>query len=230
MRKVINKIKSFQRNSYKPVIKKYFKWQIGETKFCVFSNDCWGAELYKLLDRPFNTPFIGLMLMSPCYLKLLENPKYYLHLPINFKKESKYPSMNEINSGTSFPLGILGDSGIEIQFLHYGSESIAKDKWDRRVERIDWEHLFIKYDCGKDYADMESVQKFLELPYKNKLVFGKEDFGINDVYMLGNYALDAVVQFKNCFLSFNPIKWISGKFSIEKAGNKTIRRIAFKYL
>lgn len=185
--------------------------KVSNRKFCIFSNDCWGAELYKLLDRPFNTPFIGLMLMSPCYLKFLENPRYYLSLPIVFKKESKYLSMKNINSGTSFPLGVLGESGIEIHFLHYKSEKMAKDKWERRVKRIDWDHLFVKYDCGKDYANKQSVEKFLKLPFENKLVFGKENFGMQDVQVLKKYSHDAVVQFKNCFLSFNPVKSLFGK-------------------
>lgn len=205
--RLINKYDAVQKN----IAIQYYRMQIGNKKFCIFSNDCWGAEMYKLLDRPFNTPFIGLMLMSPCYLKLLENPKYYLSLPLNFVKKSKYDSMQKMGAGNSFPVAMLGDSNIELQFLHYASPTIAKEKWERRIKRIDWENLFIKYDCGKDYADQESVENFLKLPYKNKLVIGKDNFGNDEVFILNNYSYDAVEQFRNCFNSFNPIKWLLGK-------------------
>ena len=221
-------------NRYRIVLKRlltrYFRMKIGERKFCIISNDCWGAEVYKLLKRPFNTPFIGLMLMSPCYLKLLENPKYYVGLPLNFKKDSKYASMQKLKAGISFPLGMLGDTGIEIQFLHYASEDIAREKWERRVKRIDWDNLFIKYDCGKDYADKHSVEKFLSLPYEHKLVFGKEDFGRKEVYVIKNYSLDAVVQFRNCFLNFNPVKWLSGSTLFQNRISTVMSKMAFKVL
>lgn len=230
IRKISNGLIVWYRTFFKSLLNIYFKRKVKDTKFCIFSNDCWGAEIYKMLDRPYNTPFVGLMLMSPCYLKLLENPKYYLNLPLNFIDNSRYESMQKINVGSSFPLAVLGDTDIEIQFLHYESREIAKEKWDRRVKRIDWDHLFIKYDCGKDYADKQSVEKFLDLPFKNKLVFGKENFGIEEVYVSKYYSLDAVVQFKNCFLILNPITWLLNKETIKSRFHKLISKIVYNSL
>lgn len=192
----------------KKIISSYYRFKIGKKKFCIFSNDCWGGELYKLTGRPFNTPFIGLMLMAPCYIKLLEEPAYYLRLPLNFIKSSRYPLMQELNAGSSYPLALLGNSDIEIHFLHYSSENMAREKWERRLQRIDWGNLFVKFDCGKDYADKESVERFIMLPFKNKLIFGKKNFGKKEVIVLNQYNDDAVVQFKNCFENFNPVNWL----------------------
>lgn len=196
----------------KKIISSYYRFKIGKKKFCIFSNDCWGGELYKLTGRPFNTPFIGLMLMAPCYIKLLEQPAHYLNLPLNFINVSRYPLMQKLNSEIDYPIALLGDSDIEIHFLHYASPEIAKEKWERRLKRIDWENLFVKFDCGKDYANKETVNRFLSLPFINKLIFGKENFGRKEVIVLDTYSDDAVMQFKNCFRNFNPVVWLLGKY------------------
>jgi uncharacterized protein (DUF1919 family) len=138
--------------------------------------------------------------------------------------------MQAIKAGINFPVCVLGDSGIEIHFLHYKTEQEAKDKWERRIRRMDWENLFVKYDCGKDYANKESVEKFLNLPYPNKLIFGNEDFGRKEIHVLKKYSFDAVIQFRNCFLSFNPINWLEGEDFKKKTGNGIIRKLAFQYL
>lgn len=229
---LLNKIASNikYRNLIKFILTRYFKNQVGNQKFCIISNDCWGAEMYKLLNRPFNTPFIGLMLMSPCYIQLLEDPQYYLNLPLNFISQSKYSEMQAINSGIKFPLGVLGDSQIEIHFLHYRSREEAKEKWERRLNRIDWNHLFIKYDCNKDYADKEMVERFVKMSHSNKVVFGKENFGCNEVILVDHCPYNAVKQFRSCFLNFNPVGWLKGEAFYKTKWERYIGKLAFKYL
>lgn len=209
---------------------RYFKKQVGNRKFCIISNDCWGAEPYKLLGRPFNSPFIGLMLMSPCYIKLLEDPKNYLKEPLNFKSESRYPEMQQIKSGINFPLAVLGDSDIEVHFMHYRSKDEAESKWIRRSNRMDWDNLYIKYDCGKDYATKEDVERFIKMNYANKLLFGKEKFEDSEYIMLKKYDMNARKQFKNCFLNFNPFAWLAGDPSFNNLFQKMIGRLAYKHL
>jgi uncharacterized protein (DUF1919 family) len=226
----VTKSKLWLKKSIRNWLVKNFKRQIGDKKFCIISNDCWGAELYKLLDRPFNTPFVGLMLMSPCYIKMLQKPSFYLSQTLVFKKESRYPEMQEIESGKNFPLATLGESDIEIHFLHYKTIEEAKEKWNRRVSRIDWENLFVKYDCGKDYASVDTVHAFNELEISNKLIFGKEDFGFKEVTVIRDYPKNAVKQFRSCFLTFSPVGWISGDKEYKSIFQKFIGKLAFKYL
>ncbi len=221
-----NKRSVFIRN----LLVAYFKRRIGNHRFCIISNDCWGAELYKLLDRPYNTPFIGLMLMSPCYIKLLDNLKYYLNEPLNFKSESRYPEMQEIKSGTNFPLATLGNSDIEIHFMHYKSEIEARDKWNRRVKRIDWNNLCVKYDCGKDYASRELAERFMKSNYANRLMFGKNEYEQLEMFLINNYDVNALKQFKNCFLSFDPVGWLLDKPYYKNPIQKLIGSLSFKYL
>jgi uncharacterized protein (DUF1919 family) len=221
-----NKSSAFVRRA----LTNYFKKRIGNRKFCIISNDCWGAELYKLLDRPFNTPFIGLMIMSPCYIKLLQNPQYYLNEPLNFKSESRYPEMQQIKSGINFPLATLGDSDIEVHFMHYLSADEAKSKWSRRCKRMDWGNLFIKYDCGKDYASTKDIETFIRMNYGNKLLIGKERPGNIELFIIKEYNLNGRKQFKNCFLHFDPIGWLKGKPDYSNLLRKKIGQLAYRYL
>ena len=41
--------------------------------------------------------FVGLMLMAPCYIKFLDNPKNYLSSKLTFIEESKYFEMNKLH-------------------------------------------------------------------------------------------------------------------------------------
>lgn len=224
------KIKLHCRKSFKYLLSKYYKKYADNQKFCIISNDCWGAEIYKLLDRPFNTPFIGLMLMGPCYIKLLENLHHNLSRTLVFKLESKYTEMQLIKSGEAFPMALLEGTDIEIHFLHYKTKSEAFEKWNRRVERMDWNNLFIKYDCGKDYGSAELIQRFLNLKVPNKMILGKVNYDFNEVIRIPNYEKDAVQQFKNCFLIFDPIGWLKGETNYTSSFRKKMGRLAFRYL
>ncbi|MDQ6903974.1 MAG: DUF1919 domain-containing protein [Bacteroidota bacterium] len=216
---------------FRQIIINHFRKRIGAKKFCIISNDCWGAEIYKLLNRPYNTPFVGLMMMSPCYIKMLADLKYYLSLPLNFREYSRYPEMQQIESGIKFPLAVLGDTDIEIHFMHFRSENEVREKWARRINRIDWQHLFIKYDCGKDYAERKDVDTFVKMVHLNKLAFGNETFGNKEVIQTKKYSNNGKSQFRNCFLDFNPIEWLNGnplyKNVIQK---KIIGSLAYKFL
>lgn len=214
-------------------LKKYFiKWYVNRlknSKFCIFSNDCWAGEIYKLSKRQFNTPFINLMIMAPCYLKLLENPKTFLSYPLIFIPQSRYAEMNKINSGKAFPLATLGESGIEIHFLHYKNAEDAAKAWERRVKRIDWENVFVKFDCGKDYGDEEIANNILNLPYKKIMIFGSGNYLNEKIISVRKYSNNAVTQFYNCFAEFNPFIWVKyGNIKAENLLEKTFRKFLFK--
>ena len=74
---------------------------------------------------------------------MLNNLDYYLKSggqSLRFVRESKY--IKEFDN--SYPLALLDD--IEIHFLHYQSESEAREKWQRRLARIHWDNLYFKFN------------------------------------------------------------------------------------
>ena len=61
-------------------------------------------------------------------------------------------------------------SDLEVHFMHYHSEQEAKEKWEARSLRLDFDNLFIMMtdkDGGKG-AKYEDPQAFDNLPYRTK--------------------------------------------------------------
>lgn len=222
-------INNYFKLGLKKGLKRYFIYKTRKAKFCIISNDCWGGEVYKLLDREFNTPFIGLFLMGPCYIELLKNLKENIFKRLEFidPKKSKY--VEAIANLELYPIAILEGTSIEIHFLHYNDSLDAEMKWNRRLKRIDFGNIFIKYDCSKDFSDASTIREFSLLEFEHKLIFGNRSCKERNVFRCELYSNDAVKQFRNCFLSFDPIGWILGNANF-KFINKYISLLAYKYL
>ena len=76
----------------------------------------------------------------------------------------------------NIPIGLLDD--VEIMFLHYSTPEEAREKWDRRVRRINWDHLIIKFS-QQNLATIDHLRAVDRLPYKNKIVFTTGDYGLS---------------------------------------------------
>ncbi len=137
-------------------------------QFVIISNNCWGAEIYRSLGLEYNTPFVGLFIYGPDYLKLLKRLDYYLSLELCFTKKS-----NWTGSAMNYPIGKLED--IEIHFVHYINKEEAKTMWERRLTRMqkvkNRNNYYLKI-CDRDLASTDIIKGFHKLPYKNKISFG----------------------------------------------------------
>jgi len=136
--------------------------------FSIISNNCWGGGVYEDLGIKYFTPTIGLFFFAPCYIKFIKDLKLYLSSELQFKNKSKYLS----DADLSYPIGVLRD--IEIHFLHYGSEKEAKEKWDDRKKRINFDNLFISFS-DRDLCTLELALEFDSLSYKNKVFFSAKN-------------------------------------------------------
>ncbi|MGY8915332.1 MAG: DUF1919 domain-containing protein [Flavobacteriales bacterium] len=140
--------------------------------FVIISRNCWGGQIYQWLKLPYNTPFVGLFIYTPCYIKILKNFEHYMSLELGFIEESKYSEYP-----TNYPIGVLDD--VEIHFKHYADEAEARDKWNRRKERMfentDRDNYFFSICSWRGLTDKD-LKEFYELPFKNKLSFDGKDF------------------------------------------------------
>ena len=95
--------------------------------------------------------------------------------------DSKWKDSDQIKNDSKFgeyPIGKLGD--VEIFFLHYKSEKEAAEKWARRVKRINWDRMLIKFN-DQNGCTKKDLEDFLNLPYRNKVFFTSKDWpGILD--------------------------------------------------
>ncbi|MCK0131030.1 DUF1919 domain-containing protein [Flavobacteriaceae bacterium F08102] len=212
MRKLIVFIRRKVRYSLKNILNKKDISRLKDKEFVIISNNCWGGEVYQWFERPYNSPFVGLFLFGPCYLKLVANFDHYMNQPLQFIKKSKYPNNRK------YPIGKLDD--IEIQFSHYKTEEEARSKWNRRTERMkkvqDKSRYFFKI-CDRELCTIDHIEKFHQLPVKNKLSFSVKPLPTprsNHIIMKesfkneGKCVPNGVKTFKLTFIYFNITKWL----------------------
>lgn len=171
-REILNPYLSFYR------LKKLLKLGCSES-FTIISNNCWGGHVYRFFGLPYNSPTVGLFFFAHDYIKFVSNLKRYLSTEINFitLEESKYCNKLKELGGecVECPIAICGD--IEIIFMHYKTPEEALKKWTRRVERMNWNNLIIKFSemngCTED-----DLKAFDSLPYQKKVAFVTRDYGL----------------------------------------------------
>lgn len=157
------------------------KKQLKSTDFTIISNNCWGGMIYESYNLPKESPTVGMFFMADDYIKFLTHLKEYISAPLCFIQpdDSRWKNEDATKGDKrfgSYPVGKLEISiggqteSIEIFFLHYHSEQEAKKKWERRIKRINWDKLLVKFNDQNGCTE-EHIKAFDELPYKNKVCF-----------------------------------------------------------
>lgn len=181
--------------------------------FTLISNNCWGSKVYKDLNIKYNTPFIGLFLYAPCYIKLLKNLNNYLNSELTFVNKSKYELSNQYREKKWYPIGVLGDD-VEVHFLHYKSENEAKEKWTRRKQRMNMENLFIEFS-DRDLCTKELMKEFDNLAFEHKVCFTAKKYPeINCAVQLKEYEKEEYIGniYEDSYIvkkHFDVVNWIN---------------------
>lgn len=86
-------------------------------------------------------------------------------------RKSRYSDILAEKNQLDVPVGILGD--VEIVFLHYKDSAVAKEKWDRRISRINWNNLIYKFSymngCTEKLLNsFESIQGVKKICFVHK--------------------------------------------------------------
>lgn len=190
---------------------RYDRGRIKKCDFTIISNDCWGGQIYKNLGLKYLTPFVGLMVMAPCYIELLTDAPTYLKSSIRFKSESKYEYINTLRKEIDnfFPIGVLRNS-VEIHFMHYSSVQEAEQKWNRRINRINWDRIFVKFDSSKDLCTDELLQAFDKLAYKKICFSAQKNDNIKSLIHIPDWVIDGNAMSRISIKHFDAIDWING--------------------
>jgi uncharacterized protein (DUF1919 family) len=182
--------------------------QLTNRDFTLVSNDCWGAEVYKYFNLPWNTPFIGLFLTADDYLRLVTNLRHYMKSELTFISESRHEAVRELRQRKPYPVGLLGGE-VEVQFLHYHSQEEAAEKWARRTARMNWDNLVVKFDASKDGATTAHAQQFDKLPYRRLTLLKEPIPGLASGVVVKQYTPDGLEQFKASILNFDLPTWLN---------------------
>jgi len=205
------------RDLFKERLSKSDRRDMKDKPFVIISNNCWGAEVYQWYGRSYNSPFIGLYINGPCYHKLLSNFDYYMSQKLVFIEKSKYPQPDW--DKRTYPIANLGD--IEIHFSHHENKEIAREKWERRTERMltvaDKDNYYFKI-CDRR-GNGEFIEAFHKLPYKNKLSYSLKGYkslkNMNHIKVKekakeGNFVVNGKKLYKVTFLYFDLHQWLKG--------------------
>lgn len=174
--------------------------RIKNKDFSIICSNCIGGIIYNRLGLKFLSPTINLWMYQYDYLKFVLDLKKYISLDLEF-----------IESEYNHPVARLGD--ITIYFNHYKTNEEAKNSWDIRKKRINYDNLFlIMYD--KDGLTEEDLKKIKTIKCRGKIVISNKKYSSMD------YVIRIPVNMDNIETRYrlNINKW-TGKRKFEEKFN-----------
>ena len=158
--KLISKIKdTLSLSNRKRRINPVMRQKLTNTDFSIISSNCNGGVVCSDLGVRFNSPFVNLFVYPDDFLKILSNLSFYMNCEL----------VELIQDEFDYPVGILNDE-IKIYFMHYNCFAEAKEKWDLRRRRINYDNLFVIM-TDRDGCTEEHIKQFDALPYTHKVIF-----------------------------------------------------------
>lgn len=124
------------------------------------------------MEMEFFSPTINLFIKEPDFVRFVLNLKKYLQCELEIWWEEEYP------------VGKIGD--VYIYFMHYNSCKEAKEAWERRKKRINFDKILVLATDRNGFTD-QMYEKWKEIPY-NKLLFSvNEKFASKDTILYKKY-------------------------------------------
>lgn len=187
--------------------------------FTLIARDCIGGVLYHQLGLKFLSPTINLFLT-------LEDFNYFC---LNLKDYVNGELEEYIDNDVSYPVGVLKSSSVDrpirIDFMHYSSFEEAKNKWNERKARINYDNLFVVSSCCYkteiETLNDKIIEDWNKIPYKKVILVDKE-YGFDDEFVVQKhkdckdfawllYTPSKTITWKRAFNKFNFIKFLNGK-------------------
>ena len=116
MSKVLRILIGYRNRVTRKIGRIFFRARLKNKTFSVIANNCWGAEVYKEAGLPYLTPFVGLYIFAPCYIRLLSDLKVYMGQELQFIPVSRYAFANaqRATMTAKYPIGVLGQGAAAI--------------------------------------------------------------------------------------------------------------------
>lgn len=126
----------------------------------IICNTCVGGQIYNDLGLQFQSPTVNTLIKKNDFFRFVNDLESYL--------SSELAEVFE--EGCSYPIGSLQHGGetVRIHFPHDTSFEEAKRKWVRRAARVDFDNIYILYDCDRIRKNSTGYKEFKNIKYKNK--------------------------------------------------------------
>jgi len=143
----------------------------------IISQNCIGGVFYHDMGMQFLSPTINLFIKEPDFVRFVLNLPHYMEQEL------------VVRWGETYPIGTLRD--IEIHFMHYDTCKQAKESWDRRKARINWEKILVLC-TDRDGFDDSVYAQWRQIPYP-KVLFTANSNYTEDVVYFPEYTADGCV-------------------------------------
>lgn len=137
----------------------------------IISNNCTGGAVMHELGMEFKTPTINLQILPEEYPGFCNYFKQYMAYDLteytDIQPRHREYLTKMFGEIPDMPFGLLGD--IIVCFQHYGTFAEARDKWNERKAKIDYDHIgYIFHARGEEYKSEAIAFNTLNIP--NKLI------------------------------------------------------------
>ena len=205
------------REKLNPFLGPLRRKKLNNIDFTIISNNCWGGHVYRYFGLKYSSPTVGLYFWAEDYLLLLENLRSFFESEIQFinPRQSRYYSLLEKKGELNVPIGKLSceKGNVEIVFLHYKSEDEAREKWNRRLKRVNYDNLIIK-NSFMNACNGSLVERFDRLSYSKKIMFVNKKNSVysSTVYIPGFDKESEIANDTNHFKKYvNLFRFINGE-------------------
>lgn len=180
----------------------YVKHRLKREAVTLISDDCWGGQFYVNFGLQFCSPFIGTIVYPPDYFNL-----------ITYFRE---PGALDVISVSSEEFGhpILKTRHARVFAPHDKSDSDFLKKYERRCTRIDWDHVFIKIDLGREEYGEEDIHRWNELKLPNSVAFYPDqpryhEAEIHHGVCVPDWLADGARMFQRSCHVFDVLTWLN---------------------
>ena len=139
--------------------------RLTNSDFSLITSNCVGGVIAHSLKQRFNSPTVNLWFYNTDFVLFCKDLRRYLY-------EVELVEDRKLSESLKYPVGKL--ENILLFFLHYDSFEEAKEKWNVRKERVNFDNIFLI--MVQDMHDgIDLLREYDNLPY-NKLVFTINDY------------------------------------------------------
>ena len=109
----------------------------------IISRNCLGGGIYHILGLQFLSPTINMVMSQKDFIKFVNNLHYYLSTNLS--------ELDNISYEVNYPMAKCDD--LIFHLVHYKTFDEAKEKWNKRRLRVNFEHIFVLNTDQDDYSN-----------------------------------------------------------------------------
>lgn len=130
----------------------------------IISQNCIGGVLYHDMGLPFQSPTVNLFIPQPDFIRFVNHLEYYLTMEL------------EMHWVEEYPIGRLDD--VEIHFVHYDNCLEARDAWERRKQRVQFDRIVVLSTDRDGFTD-ETFEMWKRIKYPKTLFTANRQYASN---------------------------------------------------